>query len=129
MNEKALKNVLLSNAMFSVFCGILLIIAAEQIANLMGGHPEWIYLALGVGLILFAADVAFVATRKTINPLFAKMILWADIGWVVASIALLAFAHSLFSMSGLMAILAIAAVVGLFGVLEHHHMKAPTAAA
>ena len=128
MNEKALKNVLLTNALFSVFCGIFLIFAPGQIANLMGGHPEWIYLALGVGLIVFAADVAFVATRAAINPLFAKMILWADIGWVLGSVALLAFGHSLFSVPGLMAIIAIGALVGLFSVLEHRHMKAPSAA-
>lgn len=129
MNQHALKNVLLGNAMFSTACGVLLVIAPDTFANLMGSHPEWIYLALGIGLLVFAADVAWVATRKTINKTFATAILWADIGWVTGSAMLLVLGASLFSTMGLLLVVAIALIVAVLSALEYRAIhQSPLAA-
>ncbi|MCF8467215.1 MAG: hypothetical protein K9G33_07410 [Sneathiella sp.] len=47
-------------------------------------------------MLLFAADVALTATRENINPLFVKVIIAANVAWVVGSgIALLFYSGSL----------------------------------
>lgn len=80
-----LKNALLFNAVCSSLLGAALLLAPSAIAALMGTFDSLILMVLGAGLLLFAADVAFVATRQVISTKLARFITFADIGWVVAT--------------------------------------------
>ena len=81
----SLKSALLFNALCSTILGVILLFSPSAVAALMGEFNPLILMVLGAGLLLFAADVAWVATRKPISPLLAKMITTADAAWVVAT--------------------------------------------
>ncbi|MFC4273093.1 hypothetical protein GQF03_07880 [Sneathiella chungangensis] len=86
-----LRMTLLIDAGTSLLSGGVALLFAGPLAHWMG-MADWVLYTLGAGLVLFAADVAFTATRKVINPLFVKGIIAANVAWVVGSaIALLLF--------------------------------------
>lgn len=95
VKSNLLRNTLLINAGTSLLTGGAALAFADPLAR-WTGMAEWILYTLGVGLVLFAADVAWTATRKKINPLFAKLIIAADVAWVVGSgLSLLLFQNRL----------------------------------
>lgn len=113
-----LKYTLLANAAFSGLGGILCITANGFLTEFMG-ISEGVYLyILGVGLIIFGIDVAFTATRKTINPLFVKMIIGADVVWIIASFLITALMPQLFGFNGIVLIQFIALDVAVFAILQ-----------
>ena len=79
-----LRNTLLTDAGTSLLLGGATLLFADPLAD-WTGIASWILYALGVGLLLFAADVALTATRDPINPLFVKVIIAANVAWVVGS--------------------------------------------
>lgn len=118
-----LKNALLTNAVFSTLGGIVCLTANDLLTEFMGvANGLYLYI-LGVGLVIFGLDVAFTATRKTLNPLFIKMIIGADISWVVASILLITLMPQLFSFTGIVLIEVVALAVGVFAVLQTIGLK------
>ena len=112
-----LKNTLLINAVFSLTCGLACLIFADYLSRLTA-IPSWILYALGVGLLIFAADVALTATRTPLNPLFAKIIIGADIAWVVASVAVLIFFGSHLTLSGQVLIELVAIAVAVLATVQ-----------
>jgi hypothetical protein len=89
MPWNSLKNALLLNAALCVLVGAVLIIEATSIAVLIsatpGGIPESLLIGAGIVLLLFAADLAFVATRRPVHNGWAKMLTLADAGFVAAT--------------------------------------------
>ena len=83
-----LKTALMSNAVFSLASGIASILLNGFLAELFL-IPNSIFFAIGIGLILFGGYVIFIASRETISLEQAKAITFADLLWVVGSIALL----------------------------------------
>lgn len=112
-----LRNTLLINAGSSLLFGGAAIAFAGPLAQ-WTGIASWILYVLGAGLVLFAADVAWTATRNPVNPLFAKAIIAADVAWVVGSgLSLLIFSGSL-TVQGQWTIELIAVAVAVFAVLQ-----------
>lgn len=107
----SLKNALLFNAVCSTLLGAALLLAPSAIAALMGAFDTMILLVLGAGLLLFAADVAFVATRQVISPKLARLITFADIGWVVATPVVMVVAAPWLSFWGQMLLLDVGILV------------------
>lgn len=107
----SLKNALLFNAVCSTLLGAALLLAPNAIATLMGRFDTLILLVLGAGLLLFAADVAFVATRREISPKLARLITFADIGWVIATPVVMAVAAPWLSFWGQLLILDVGILV------------------
>lgn len=97
-DDKPLRWVLLANALFSAASGLALVIAPESISALFfaktfalfGLAPATLVLELGIGLLIFAGFVAFTARQKTLSLGQAKLIVLADLLWVVDSAAALA---------------------------------------
>ena len=130
MTDKSnlLRNTLLINAGSSLLFGGAALAFADPLAQ-WTGIASWILYVLGAGLVLFAADVAWTATRNPINPLFAKAIIAADVAWVVGSgLSLLLFSGRL-TVPGqwtieliaiAVAVLAILQTVGLRRLGDHH---------
>ena len=123
MKPRLLKNTLITNASTSLLCGLGMAIFPTETASIMGSLPPWVYQAIGVGLVLFAADVYLVALQRTINPTFAGLICWADIMWVTASLGIVVFAPELFSTEGTTLILLIGMMVGVFAFLQRQGLK------
>lgn len=113
-----LKNTLLANAAFSGTGGLACLVVNSMLTEFIG-LADGVYLyVLGAGLILFAADVAYTATRNPVNTFFVKMIIGADIAWVVGSFLLTALMPHLFSFYGIILIEFVAIDVAIFAILQ-----------
>ncbi|OUS28831.1 hypothetical protein A9Q99_10610 [Gammaproteobacteria bacterium 45_16_T64] len=118
MNQPQLKRVLLSNSVFSIFCAIDLLLFTESVASLIG-NIEPIYLqVVGIGLIVWSVDLAWVATRKHINTTLVKMIIVADLGWVLGTAALLFGLPNQFNDFGVLSLILVASAVLVFALLQ-----------
>lgn len=118
-----LKNTLLANAVFSSLGGILCIAANGLLTEFMGLADGLYLYIVGAGLIIFGIDVAFTATRKAINPLFVKMIIGADVAWVITSFLITALLPQLFNFNGIVLIEFIALDVAIFAILQGIGLK------
>ncbi|MZR31996.1 hypothetical protein [Sneathiella litorea] len=123
-----LRNTLLINAGTSLLTGGVALAFADPLARWTGIAP-WILYTLGVGLVLFAADVAWTGTQKNINPLFARLIIAADVAWVVGSGLSLHLFQDRLTTEGswvveilaiAVAVLAVLQTVGLKRLGDHH---------
>lgn len=124
MKNHLLTLTLLTNAGFSMLCGAFMCIFHDGIAAFVGSMPAWLFIGVGAGLILFAIDVGWVATRPSINPTLARLICWADILWVVGSIGLLLFAPGMLTTQGTILVGLIAITVAGFAALQLRGLSA-----
>ncbi len=92
MNEKGLKKVLLTNAAFSTLSGLVLLVDAGMLSDLFGGAHPWIFRGIGIGLLLFAADLTVTSLRGRISRGKALYFSLGDFGWVASSAVLLTVA-------------------------------------
>jgi hypothetical protein len=113
-----LRAALLGNAAFSATSGLLLVTEAGVIAALLGSPPLWLVQAVGVGLLLFAALVAWTGTRVNIDPAAVVAVSAADSMWVLGSVIGLALGHAVVPSAGQAAIAAVAIAVGAFGAAQ-----------
>jgi hypothetical protein len=112
-----LKNSLLINAVFSLTSGVICLLVADPLSTLTA-IPTWIFYTLGIGLTVFAVDVALTATRRQINLLFARIIVLADIAWVIASIGVLVFMGSHLTLAGQLLIELVAIAVAVLATVQ-----------
>ncbi len=117
MQSTVLKSALLSNAVFSVVSGMVLMIFGAAIADLIGIGAPWVYQIVGAGLVGFAGVVGWTA-RTPINPQWATWISVADGAWVVGTVLLVIVAGGVLKPLGVMALLMVAGVVGGFAVWQ-----------
>ena len=114
-NTKPLRLALATNAAFSLTSGLMMVLLPSLIAGWLGVQAAWILQAIGIGLILFAADLIHQATRPRLATWRALYASAADFLWVLGSLVVVAVAGGTFSFLGATLILAVAAVVLLFG--------------
>lgn len=118
--EQRLRTILYANVAFTAISALVLLLASRVVAQFLGLASGNFLLALGVGLAIFAADVAWVATRDNLNRSYVTTIAIADAFWVVGSIVLLVGGFVEFTTAGKWAVAIIADIVGIFGVLEFY---------
>jgi hypothetical protein len=116
-SEPKLRSVLRLNALNSFVFGGLLAAIPERIDELLGtGHPGLVRL-VGLGLLPFAALCAWLSTRsremlRRVTPL----IVTGDVAWVIASVVTIMLGW--YSGGGAVAVLAMAAIVEVFALLQ-----------
>lgn len=127
-NTRPLRIALLGNALFSTASGLVMLIAPDRIAKLLGIEAHTIFMLIGAGLLLFAVDLTHQATRPRIRTWRALYASAADLLWVLASVAgLIVFADNL-PLTGFWAITAVALLVlvfaawQLFGIERAHRV-------
>lgn len=108
----SLRNALLFNAVFSLACALPLLLMPATVAAFLGDVPAMLCLVLGVGLLVFALEVAWVATRKPVSQTYARLITYADLAWVVATPVVMLAASSQLSGWGQIVLLDVALVTG-----------------
>ena len=114
-DDKTLRTALLANAAFSGVCAVLMVFQPSLIGGLLGFEAALSFRLLGVGLLLFAIDLIHQATRPALVRWRAILASTGDLLWVLASaVGLILFANHL-SQAGIVAILAVAAIVLGFG--------------
>ena len=105
------------NAAFSGAGGVVAAVGCVPLADLMGFDQWWLLLAIGVGLVGFAALVAMAAAGPVERlRTDALVISLADGSWVLGSVAVSAV--GVLSAAGVAIVLAQAAVVAFFGITQ-----------
>ena len=118
MNEKPLKSALLLNAIFSTLSGLTFIIFSQAITNLIGIGTPIIYQIIGIGLLGFASDLVWTATRTPINTFHALLISIADLLWVLGTGLLILLTFNSLNGIGILAMLIVATIVLLLGLRQ-----------
>lgn len=83
-----LRAVLGVNALVSGLAGLAAAVAAEPVADLLGTGHTAIVRAVGIGLVLFAADLVILrATSRRWLVAGSKVVAVADAGWSLGTVA------------------------------------------
>lgn len=117
-NARFVSRVLLGNATFGVICGLSCLLWAQPLATLLGVTQPWILTILGVGLLVFAAELAWIAVRMPENRRVLTIIFALDVAWVIASAIILLAGWLPFTTAGIWTFLVVADIVAIFAVLE-----------
>ena len=112
-----LRRALLSNAAFSAFCGILIVVFDARIVALMTNvhHHLW---PLGAMLLAFAASLAWFSTRSRVSSAWVSSVIAADLAWVAGTAALLAGWHDMLTTVGTGVLVTVAVLVFVFAELQ-----------
>ena len=121
-----LAKILYVNAATSALLGLVLAVDAAPLAvwlvpwqgEVFGLGAEALTRLTGVGLLPFAALVAWAARNVAARRTAIAVIFVADVGWVLGSLLLLALAPHAFSALGLAAVAVGAAAVAVFAWFE-----------
>lgn len=119
MRDGLLRRALFGNAVFSLASGGALAALAQETARLWApGVPALVVRVIGAGVALFGLDVLYQATRPRLSSLRAELTSFADLAWVLGSIALLSFRRDLLSAQGVQVVSGVALVVALLAGLQ-----------
>lgn len=114
------RTVLGLNAGFSILTGAILLLSGSALTGVMFTEPaQWqtlVFLALGIGLLVFALDLVVLASDRFVTKGKVMAIIAADAGWVVGSAALLVFDRHLFTTTGALIIAGVATLVAIFAL-------------
>ncbi len=123
MDDMLLKRGLRANAVFSIFCSLILLSFTATLSKLFNDLASLYLQTLAAGLLLFAGYLLWVAHRSPIDTRAAKAITWMDWGWVIGSIILAASMSNQLSVLALDTILGVAAIVGLCAYTQGKGLK------
>ena len=119
MKNNLLIKSLRANAVFSATMGSALLLASVPLSSWLG-IETWISIGLGLGLIGFSGIL--VALAREPRPSLVRIVVLADVAWVVGAVIVIAAFPDLMSTAGFWALgvvsvivvdLAVAQVVGL----------------
>jgi len=128
MTYITLKNGLMINALLTGATGLGLALFAELSALfLLPGTPVWLIMAFGIALLFFAIDVGLIAKWKLSSAWLVGFVFAADLLWVIAVPAIVLLWPSAFTTLGIVASLAVTAVVACFAAIEWRGLKQITA--
>lgn len=117
-NTRFVSRVLLSNATFGVVSALICLLWAQPLAVGLGLTQPVIVTVLGVGLLLFAAEVAWIAIRTPEDRRALTIIFALDVAWVIASAIILLGGWLPLTPAGTWTIIVVADIVAVFAVLE-----------
>jgi hypothetical protein len=113
-----LGRVLQANGIFSGLSGLALIVDAGPIATFLGINAPWVLAAIGVGLVIYAIDLFWIASREPIDARFATGAIVMDGLWVLGSILLLVTDWVPFTDAGKWTVGIVADLVATFAILQ-----------
>lgn len=113
-----LKQMLTANAVFSTASGLMLIVARDALAAEITA-PPWLFVAIGVGLLAFAAQLALMVAKPELARRLAMQVVLSDVGWVVATSAALVAFYTRVSALGVALIVVINVVVATLALLQY----------
>lgn len=113
-----LRLALAANAVFSLSSALFMIFRPALVGEWLGIQAPLILQLVGIGLVIFAAELIYQATRQRVATWRALLASVADFSWVAGSIVLLITFPQLFSSFGNGLVLAVAGVVLGFGAWQ-----------
>ena len=112
-----LRTVLKFNAAFSAVGGLVAVLAGPWVSEVSGIDHVALTRLTGIGLIIFAIDVALVSRADQLRLLRDSLVVsLADFIWVVATVVVLATVE--LSTAGVVAALLLGLAVGDFGIAQ-----------
>lgn len=125
-SDRLLRRTLWGNALFSLISGAVLAAFATPFASLAAHEPvavagldlAMMLRLLGIGVILFGALCAFIASRDPLPGGLARIVFAADIAWVAGSAVVLLLPAS-WTTLGVAGIAGIALIVADLAILEY----------
>ena len=114
-----LRRALQADGAFCTLSGLLLLADAGPIAALIGAAQPWMLMVLGVDLLIYAALLFLAARRAPLVRWHAQAFLIADVAWVLGSLVLVLGGLLPLTTFGFWAVLGIADVVAVLGVLKY----------
>lgn len=121
--SQLLRRTLQANGLFSGLSGLLLLLAASPVAQLLvppAPLPDaaLILRGIGLGLLLYAGFLFYTAGQEPLNRTFAWEAVILDVLWVAGSALLLFSGWAPFSTEGKWAVALVADVVAVFAILQ-----------
>ena len=123
-----LRRALMLDAVASGATGLLMIAGAGLVADLLG-LPTGLLRGAGLVLVPYVAYVAFLATRRRIEPAAVWLIIACNVVWALASFLLLLSGKFAPTGLGIAFVVAQAVVVALLGELQYMGLRRPAAEA
>jgi hypothetical protein len=117
-SSRLLRVALRANALFSLACGVLLLVAAGRSAALLGVSSSVPASATGAALILFAAALLRLSGRPAVRAALVRAVVGLDLLWVLASLVLLWLPATALTNPGRAAVAATAASVLILASLQ-----------
>ena len=114
---RSLATALSWNAIFSGVNGLVLTGAAAPLSRIVD-VPTWLLVALGLGLVGFAAAILWVLASPARLRTGGRIIVVADLGWVVGAAVLLIATPDLLTAAGRTALTAVSSVVAVLAVAQ-----------
>ncbi|MDA0705883.1 MAG: hypothetical protein O2805_04500 [Proteobacteria bacterium] len=112
-----LKQALAANTAFSAISGAFALLASDWLSAEIPA-PGWFWIALGIGLLAFAVQLAAMLMKPALMQALTMPVVAADIAWVVlATSTMLVFLDGI-SRLGITLILAVNLVVALLATLQ-----------
>lgn len=96
-SEVQLKNYLSINALFSVICGLIMVLISAKLNTFFNINNEYVFPVIGTNLIVFSMFVFYVSRKQISNKILVKTITALDVLWVLGSLIIIIF--SLFNLS------------------------------
>ena len=118
-----LRNALVADAIITGATGLAMFLGAGLLASLFG-LPDALLRYAGLGLIPFAAFVAFMAVRDRVSRPAVLAIIIANVLWVVDSFLLLLTGWVQPSVLGYVFVIGQAVIVAAFAEVQHMGLKA-----
>lgn len=123
-NARPLRLALVANGLFSLLSGASCVLVPSAIASIVFAQPTAVFgvsaatlvFELGIGLLAFAALVLWTSGQSLLHRGRVKLITALDVGWVLASAALLFAAPELWTSAGLTIIVIVATAVAAFAI-------------
>ena len=116
-----LQRALGANAIFSTLSGLSLLFVPGQIASFLGLAQAVSLPGIGLGLLLFAFFVGWVASRPSRRLVQFSIV--QDLLWVIASVGVIFFSLFQLHANGYLILAIVAALVGLFAYLQFRHLE------
>lgn len=117
-----LRNIIIADAIVTGSAATLLALAASPLGSVLG-LPATLLRFAGVGLIPYAAFLLWVGLRKASSLALVRLLVTANLLWVVGSVALLFSSRIDPTALGVTFILIQAAMVAAFATLQHLNIR------
>jgi len=114
-----LRVALLGNAIFSLVSGLALLLYASPISTWMELPFPLIYRLIGVGLLIFSADLFHQVTQRRMQTWRVVYTLAGDMLWVIATAAGILFYFHQLSANATLSLTIVASIVGAFASVQY----------
>jgi hypothetical protein len=121
-----LRRAIQGNGAFSLTSGLVLALGAKPIAAFMGLGATAVFVTLGIVLLIYGADLFWVASKAEIDRRLAWTAVILDILWIAGSYLLLLAGWLPLTVAGKWTIVLLAEVVSIFAIWQYVGLRRMT---